>query len=273
MAASKEMSDWIKFFTGAGIPPGPASTYAVTFIDNRIKRGMLIDLTKEYLKDMGISVMGDIISILKHSKSVHAREEREKPALAALPASSDGMVEIKRQTTPGSRMLEHFLRKEGVNIEPEPKVKVTTEMATRLGAVPKTGSKAVLDVSQIKQVEVKPVKKPRKISPEPELEQKGDSKKSVFDRLGASGKGSVADNNGKKVMKKAKSDTQISGDDVKEDGDSSSVFKRLGGRKRQKTMSLSSDDGSVLEYVGVLKPGASPTKAKQQKVTSRWAVA
>ncbi|KAG8143732.1 putative Non-specific serine-threonine protein, partial [Naja naja] len=28
-------SEWIQFFKEAGIPPGPAVNYAVTFVDNR----------------------------------------------------------------------------------------------------------------------------------------------------------------------------------------------------------------------------------------------
>lgn len=61
---------WIKFFLDAGIPSFASSKYATLFYENRIQSNMLMDLDKDILKDMGISVIGDIIAILKHAKDV-----------------------------------------------------------------------------------------------------------------------------------------------------------------------------------------------------------
>lgn len=62
---------WIKFFTDAGIPSFASSKYATIFYENRIQSNMLMDLDKDILKEMGITVIGDIIGILKHAKDVY----------------------------------------------------------------------------------------------------------------------------------------------------------------------------------------------------------
>ena len=64
------MPYWLKFFTEAGIPVGEATNYSMIFVDHRIQQSMLVDLNKEYLTDMGIKCMGDIIAILKQAKQV-----------------------------------------------------------------------------------------------------------------------------------------------------------------------------------------------------------
>ncbi|XP_072165015.1 uncharacterized protein [Diadema setosum] len=278
MSANKEMSEWIRFFTAAGIPPGPAAKYAVVFLDNRIQKSMLMDLTKEYLKEMGIGIMGDVIAILKYAKTAHVMYENEKPAITSLSTDPDAKVEVKRQTTPGSRMLEHYMRKEGIMESSSSKVTVSPSMAVRLGAVPTGGAKKG-SVGLADTAEVVPIKRPRMVKPEEEgkyivsmpkgstprtqkiLEQKrqqqqelppqpqtppqgvqgsaDEKKSSVFARLGS---GNVA------------TPTQSTS---KQAASSPSVFNRLGGQ-RQRSLSDGSESGSVVEYQGVLKTLSSP---------------
>lgn len=67
------IDDWLKFFMDAGIPQKDALGYAVKFAHNRIQINMLPELNKEYLKEMDITILGDVISILRHAKIVHEK--------------------------------------------------------------------------------------------------------------------------------------------------------------------------------------------------------
>lgn len=59
---------WVKFFQAAGVPSAASATYAHIFYENRMDLDMLTDLNKEYLREMGITPMGDIISILRYKQ-------------------------------------------------------------------------------------------------------------------------------------------------------------------------------------------------------------
>ncbi|XP_059160554.1 uncharacterized protein C19orf47-like [Physella acuta] len=153
MASMSETSYWINFFTSAGIPAGDSAHYAVMFSDNRITREMLLDLSKEYLTDMGITRLGDIIAILKHAKDVFKQEAKDKilksTSLTSL-SSSNSVSPVSRRSTAASRMVNHFTGK-----HPE--------------AAPMSQS---------------PIPKPAPPPPEPPRSKR---KVSVFDRLGSDG--------------------------------------------------------------------------------------
>nr|CAD7424362.1 unnamed protein product [Timema monikensis] len=68
---------WLKFFQDAGIPPAVAARYACTFAEHRLQSSMLMDLTKEDLQDLNITLKGDMIAILKHAKTVHEQNMQE----------------------------------------------------------------------------------------------------------------------------------------------------------------------------------------------------
>lgn len=63
-----DLMDWIEFFEAAGLPPTVHKAYAQIFLDNRIGASIMTDLDKDHLRDMGITIVGDVIAILKQCK-------------------------------------------------------------------------------------------------------------------------------------------------------------------------------------------------------------
>ena len=78
--ALRSKDDWVTIFTTNGIPLEEATSYANIFVANRISNTTLSELTKEDLVDLGITVLGDIKTILRLSQPV--------PATAVLPADT-----------------------------------------------------------------------------------------------------------------------------------------------------------------------------------------
>jgi len=68
---------WIKFFENAGLLPKIATKYSAMFMEHRIQKNMLADLTKPILNEMGIVAIGDILAILKQAKEVMNKDDVE----------------------------------------------------------------------------------------------------------------------------------------------------------------------------------------------------
>ncbi|CAD5121246.1 DgyrCDS9778 [Dimorphilus gyrociliatus] len=85
-------SFWLNFFKDAGIPGKEAKNYAVMFTEHRIKKDMLMDLNKEILNSLGVTLIGDVISIVRHAKEVHSESAREK----VLEGDGSKLVSLKK---------------------------------------------------------------------------------------------------------------------------------------------------------------------------------
>ncbi|XP_023564034.1 uncharacterized protein C19orf47 homolog isoform X5 [Octodon degus] len=204
-------SEWIQFFKEAGIPPGPAVNYAVMFVDNRIQKSMLLDLNKEIMNELGVTVVGDIIAILKHAKVVH-RQDMCKAATESVPCSPGALpAELRRGTSSAaSRMITNSLNRDSPPSTPPRRPdtstsKISVTVSNKMAAKSAKASAAALARGEEESLEV-PAKR-RRVTAEMEgkyiinmpkgttprtrkiLEQqqaaKGLHRMSVFDRLGA----------------------------------------------------------------------------------------
>ncbi|RNA30762.1 hypothetical protein BpHYR1_048680 [Brachionus plicatilis] len=78
MQSSSDFSTWSQFFSNAQIPQQFVNSYASKFCENRIRFDMLADIDKVLLNEMGITAIGDCLSILKHAKVIITKLEEEK---------------------------------------------------------------------------------------------------------------------------------------------------------------------------------------------------
>ncbi|XP_055450821.1 uncharacterized protein C19orf47 homolog isoform X2 [Psammomys obesus] len=262
-------SEWIQFFKEAGIPPGPAVNYAVMFVDNRIQKSMLLDLNKEIMNELGVTVVGDIIAILKHAKVVH-RQDMCKAATESVPCGPSPLQgELRRgASSAASRMITNSLNHDSPPHTPPRRSdtstsKISVTVSNKMAA--KNAKSAAL--AHREEESLVPTKR-RRVTAEMEgkyiihmpkgttprtrkiLEQqqaaKGLHRTSVFDRLGA----------------ETRADTTTG---TKPTG----VFSRLGATpEMDEDLAWDSDNdssSSVLQYAGVLKKlGRDPTKASPQ---------
>ncbi|XP_012686426.2 uncharacterized protein C19orf47 homolog isoform X1 [Clupea harengus] len=279
MASEKSAtSEWIQFFKEAGIPPSLAINYAVSFVDNRIQKNMLMDLSKDIMMDLGITVIGDIIAILKHAKLVY-RQDMCKMATEAISSGQTSIQAELRRTanTPATRMIASALSRDSPPSTPaqwpsENRLSVTVSNKGAKGStassepaaeggngllVKRRRVTAEMEGKYIINMPKGTTPRTRRILGQQTKKEKGLKRTSVFARLGAESKADTTSTVAAKVSKP------------------SGVFSRLGGgqedpgwqRDAPKPTAAAAEEeadsdgeGSVLQYAGVLKRSHPSTK-------------
>ncbi|XP_059689149.1 uncharacterized protein C19orf47 homolog isoform X1 [Gavia stellata] len=284
-------SEWIQFFKEAGIPPGPAVNYAVMFVDNRIQKNMLMDLNKEIMNELGITVVGDIIAILKHAKIVYRQEMCKAATESLCPSSPNIQAELRRNTNSADKMDACRTRRSPLELKTSPSPRhpplpAASRMianslsrdsppATLLRQRPHTSKISVTVSNKLAATKAGlcntadetptiPVKR-RRVTAEMEGKYiinmpKGTTPrtKKILEQQAAKGlqRTSVFD----RLGAEAKADTTTGGKPT-------GVFSRLGdalGTDGDKATE-SDDDCSVLQYAGVLKKLAKPPRKESAK--------
>ncbi|XP_020491753.1 uncharacterized protein C19orf47 homolog isoform X1 [Labrus bergylta] len=268
-------SEWIQFFKDAGIPAGLAVTYAVSFVDNRINKNMLMDLSKDIMMDLGITVIGDIIAILKHAKQVY-RQDMCKMATEAISSGQTSVKAELRRTanTPATRMIANALSNDSPPATParRPDNRLSVTVSNMQG---NKSSKAVVSQPADEGSGLQAVKR-RRVTAEMEgkyiinmpkgttprtrriLSQqakKGSKRTSVFARLGAESKADTTTSTNKPTGVFSRLDRGGEEDQRPKPG-------KMAGNMVVEDEDDSDGEGSVLQYAGVLKR-APPSQRKE----------
>ncbi|XP_061734154.1 uncharacterized protein C19orf47 homolog isoform X4 [Nerophis ophidion] len=243
-------SEWIQFFKDAGIPAGLAVTYAVSFVDNRIQKNMLMDLSKDIMMDLGITVVGDIIAILKHAKLVH-RQDMCKMATEAINSGQTSVKAELRRTanTPATRMIANALSHDSPPSTPARRP--DNRLSVTVSNVPANkNSKAVVSQPADEGNELAAAKHRRVTA-----EMEGLKRTSVFARLGAEAKADTAAHTKKPTGVFSRLDRADESEEA------------LGSAKKAASAQEddSDGDGSVLQYAGVLKKSTPSVRSEHAK--------
>ncbi|XP_077422921.1 uncharacterized protein C19orf47 homolog isoform X2 [Vanacampus margaritifer] len=267
-------SEWIQFFKDAGIPAGLAVTYAVSFVDNRIQKNMLMDLSKDIMMDLGITVVGDIIAILKHAKIVH-RQDMCKMATEAISSGQTSVkAELRRTANTPTRMIANALSHDSPPGTParRPDNRLSVTVSNMQAS---KGSKAAVSQPEDEGTGLSAAKR-RRVTAEMEGKyiinmpkgttprtrrilaqqaKKGLTRTSVFSRLGAESKADPTASTNKPTGVFSRLDR----------ADEVGAELRSGKLEATQQEDDSDGDGSVLQYAGVLKklppnPRSEPVK-------------
>ncbi|XP_016431436.1 uncharacterized protein C19orf47 homolog isoform X4 [Sinocyclocheilus rhinocerous] len=200
-------SEWIQFFKDAGIPPGLAVNYAVSFVDNRIQKSMLLDLSKEIMMDLGITVIGDIIAILKHAKHMYRQGMCKMTTEAISSGQTSVQAELRRTANTrkysATRMIANALSRDSPPStparHPDNRISVTVSNASAKTVPSKPADENGLQVKRrrvTREMEGKYIinmpkgttARTRRILAQQAKKAKVLKRTSVFDRLGAESK-------------------------------------------------------------------------------------
>ncbi|CAF97432.1 unnamed protein product, partial [Tetraodon nigroviridis] len=284
---SAATSEWIQFFKDAGIPAGLAVTYAVSFVDNRIHKNMLMDLSKDIMMDLGITVIGDIIAILRHAKQVY----RQDMCKLATEAISSGQTSVKAElrrtaNTPATRMIASALSHDSPPSTPvrRPDNRLSITVSNTQG---KSSGKTVVSQPADEGTGMPTVKR-RRVTAEMEgkyiinmpkgttprtrrilaqqAKKKGLKRTSVFERLGAESRTDAANSAevgpGPDGRRPQSERTPLTFASLQPTGVFSRLDRALKGETKLAALRAaggaaeaedSDEDGAVLQYAGVLK--------------------
>ncbi|XP_029303003.1 LOW QUALITY PROTEIN: uncharacterized protein C19orf47 homolog [Cottoperca gobio] len=272
-------SEWIQFFKDAGIPVGLAVTYAVSFVDNRIHKNMLMDLSKDIMMDLGITVIGDIIGILKHAKQVH-RQDMCKMATEAI---SSGLTSVKAElrrtaNTPATRMIANALSSDSPPAtparRPDNRLSVTVsnmqanksgkavvsqpaDEGNSLAAVKRRRVTAEMEGKYIINMPKGSTPRTRRILAQ--QAKKGLKRTSVFSRLGAESKADTTTSNNKPTGVFSRLGRGDEEENVPGPG-------KMAGNMDVEDQDDSDGEGAILQYAGVLKR---PTPSQKKEPVAK----
>ncbi|XP_053478654.1 uncharacterized protein C19orf47 homolog isoform X2 [Ictalurus furcatus] len=244
-----------------------AATYAVSFVDNRIQKSMLMDLSKDIMMDLGITVIGDIIAILKHAKHVY-RQDMCKMATEAISSGQTSVQAELRRTanTPATRMIANALSRDSPPSTPVRRpdnrlsVTISNKSSKMVASQPSAENGLLLKRRRVtSEMEGKYIismpkgttARSRRILAQQAKKAKSLKRTSVFERLGSESKADTSTAN-KQVTGVFSRLGKVDEDD---DAERDTADGAIAGEDED-----SDGEGSVLQYAGVLKRPQLPSK-------------
>nr|XP_046171876.1 uncharacterized protein C19orf47 homolog isoform X4 [Oncorhynchus gorbuscha] len=246
---------------------------------------MLMDLSKEIMMDLGITVIGDIIAILKHAKQVYRQDMCKMATQAITSGQSSIQTELRRTAnTPATRMIANALSHDSPPTTPAHHPDNRAISVTVSNKQAKSG-KAVLS-RPADDGNGLPAKR-RRVTAEMEGKyiinmpkgttartarilaqqaKKGSKRMSVFERLGAESKADTTTGSSKATGVFSRLGRA---DEAEEEQGTAGRVDVDGAEQEEKEDDNSDGEGSVLQYAGVLK--RLPPSQKKEPVAPKRA--